>query len=81
MVLTAKITHKVMGQANVKIVCWDDQDDLTFVHGVCCEGERVWRYEQAPQFAQEHSKHSHCQALVLRMVQEVHRTVNKAAGI
>ena len=52
---------------------------LTFILRVCREGEGVWRYDQAPQFAQENSKHSHCQALVLRMVQEVDRTVKSSS--
>lgn len=57
-----------------------NQDDiLTFILCVCREGERVWRYDQAPQFAQEHSKHSHCKALVLRMIQEVDRTVKSSS--
>ncbi|TNN86899.1 hypothetical protein EYF80_002654 [Liparis tanakae] len=37
--------------------------------------EGVRRYHQAPQFAQEHSKHRHGEALVLSMIQEVDRTV------
>lgn len=60
--------------------CRKNQDDfLTFILCVCCEGEGVRRYDQAPQFAQEHSKHSHCEALVLSMIQEVDRTVKSSS--
>lgn len=52
---------------------------LTFVLCVRCEGEGVWRDDQAPQFAQEDSKHCHRQALVLRVIQEVDRAAGSSS--
>lgn len=51
------------------------EEELTFVLWVGAEREGIWWHKQTPQFAQEDSEHSHCQALVLRVIQEVNRTV------
>lgn len=51
---------------------------LTFVLCVRCEGKGIGRDDQAPQFAQENSKHCNRQALVLRVIQEVDRAVGSS---
>lgn len=52
---------------------------LTFVLCVRCEGKGIGRDDQAPQFAQENSKHCNRQALVLRVIQEVDRAVGSSS--
>lgn len=58
---------------------WVARHFLTFVLCVRCEGKGIGRDDQAPQFAQENSKHCNRQALVLRVIQEVDRAVGSSS--